>query len=555
MARGGAKNQKTTAPKKPAKDKPAATSKARGKSTSRRKAPTPTPDPKSSDSEPEEEQAQGEGTSKDGIPKIDSQHWKGDRSFKLIQVVSDNTNIRRGLYPEKGQNVATSKGGGQPKTHWHWEVAKGVFTNDADFSEAFALALLPGPSATKSNPLQQKWGKKIKNRLDVMAGKVGKFITEMGQTGAGLESAEAINQNQNPQLWNKWLEIEKTCPWFWEMGDLVGQRPNRVWVGLGNSGTQIGPSVLDSCKNDDSLGAEDEINPRNEADTSSDAANILSPPFIPSTTPPVTEDDPSLTLLDADHDVAPNTDVIDVKPMTSTKPTGATVKRKNNAAAKSSNKRPKAPNTYEEKFVEAAVAEEATEQKRLDVEKAKINAAMTIKVEAECNKTAQAKARMKLKLDYRLKRKQMKQDAKDKAARKKEENTQKGGMTAMNMGMESNAELTVEDYRFPAHHSGSLLQNLLIDNESDCERSDSEGEVDSDDEDDDDEEEARHSAWVSSLEPDVSVISAGNADIDLDAKAIRDIVETGNAPQFASATSREDSSTFEKAETDPSKDL
>ncbi|KAH6905545.1 hypothetical protein BKA70DRAFT_1503953 [Coprinopsis sp. MPI-PUGE-AT-0042] len=100
-----------------------------------------------------------------------------------------------------------------------------------------------------------------------------------------------------------------------------------------------------------------------------------------------------------------------------------------------------------------------------------------------------------------------------------------------------------------------LASNLLIENESDGEESDSESEADSDDEDDEEEEEARHSAWVASLEPDVSVINAGNADIDLDAKAIRDIVETGDIPQFASATSHEASSAFEKAETDPWKDL
>lgn len=57
--------------------------------------------------------------------------------------------------------------------------------------------------------------------------------------------------------------ISATCPWFFEMRDLIAERPNMVPVGLGNSTTDIDPSILDPSL-DNGTDDEDKANNDNE---------------------------------------------------------------------------------------------------------------------------------------------------------------------------------------------------------------------------------------------------------------------------------------------------
>ncbi|KAH6887386.1 hypothetical protein BKA70DRAFT_1122229, partial [Coprinopsis sp. MPI-PUGE-AT-0042] len=294
-------------------------------------------------------------------------------SYSLINTIAESEKVKRGLLGEKGANVSTSEGGGQPKTYWHWDVAKTLFAKHPDYCESFAAALLPGPKG-KANPMQAKWGEKVKNRLAVMNSAVRKYCDEMGKTGEGLRSGEEIDKERNISLFNKWEKIKKDCPWFFEMRDLVGERPNRNPVGIGNSTSEIDVEALEGGEEGgeegdgpgDSEDDEDAI-PQNDADTSSE---------------PGTNFDP-LAPLDIQEDVKP---VIPAK-------------RKPSMQAPPAKKAKLTG--FEHKFVDVATAEETTEQRRLEIEKVKIEGAFALQLEREKTKVERERIRTEAKLRHK----------------------------------------------------------------------------------------------------------------------------------------------------------
>ncbi|KAI0073912.1 hypothetical protein K474DRAFT_1558619, partial [Panus rudis PR-1116 ss-1] len=72
----------------------------------------------------------------------------------------------------------------------------------------------------------------------------------MGETGAGIERAEQIDTSKKSPFVNKWLEIQAVFPDFFRMKALIAERPNVVPTGIGNSASDIDPSVLSTQSED-----------------------------------------------------------------------------------------------------------------------------------------------------------------------------------------------------------------------------------------------------------------------------------------------------------------
>jgi hypothetical protein len=89
------------------------------------------------------------------------------------------------------------------------------------------------------------------------------YNTEMGETGAGIENAADIDMSVTNAFTTKWgtfcasihhtcqlisvqnpAEISAKCPWYFDMRNLIGQRPNLVPTGVGHSGTAVAPGVI-----------------------------------------------------------------------------------------------------------------------------------------------------------------------------------------------------------------------------------------------------------------------------------------------------------------------
>ncbi|KAI0037782.1 hypothetical protein FA95DRAFT_1613888 [Auriscalpium vulgare] len=164
--------------------------------------------------------------------------WDTDEALcnAMLAAITDDDEIRQGLYKDPGGNSSTQDGGGQKKRHWHEKVANIIFAAHPKYKDAFALS-----TTLKA---KQKWGEKVKNRLSRMEKLTRKYIAELGETGAGIERKEDIDWEKPNAFTNKFAQIDAAFPYFFAMRDLIAERPNIVPVGLGNSTTGFDPSKM-----------------------------------------------------------------------------------------------------------------------------------------------------------------------------------------------------------------------------------------------------------------------------------------------------------------------
>ena len=130
----------------------------------------------------------------------------------MITAISDDPEIKQGLFPSPGGNVSTQNGGGKPKTEHQWAICVALFKDHPVYSTSFALA--------QTAKEKEKWTIKIKNWLKKyvvhiisvfqhlpghsMSTKTHKYMEEMGQTGAGIEWEADINMDVPNTFTTKW---------------------------------------------------------------------------------------------------------------------------------------------------------------------------------------------------------------------------------------------------------------------------------------------------------------------------------------------------------------
>lgn len=78
-------------------------------------------------------------------------------TWELIAAITDDDTVKQGLFPGRGGNASTARGGGKKKIDHQYEVAKALFSEHEKYGDAFKLA-----QDTKQKNL---WATKIKNRL------------------------------------------------------------------------------------------------------------------------------------------------------------------------------------------------------------------------------------------------------------------------------------------------------------------------------------------------------------------------------------------------------
>ncbi|KLO06215.1 hypothetical protein SCHPADRAFT_946284 [Schizopora paradoxa] len=165
--------------------------------------------------------------------KIDI-NWDENTTWALVNNITDDDKIRQGLFPDAGGNVSTGKGGGKTKTEWHELLAKRVFLDHEQYGPLFART-----ANTTSG--MKAWALKIKNRIQKLVRETQTYKQQMGTTGEGIQ-ADQIQEGS--KLENLWQDILQEFPYFAEMRELVGSRPNLNPVGIGNLATDIDATVL-----------------------------------------------------------------------------------------------------------------------------------------------------------------------------------------------------------------------------------------------------------------------------------------------------------------------
>ncbi|KIM78692.1 hypothetical protein PILCRDRAFT_10917 [Piloderma croceum F 1598] len=140
-------------------------------------------------------------------------------SEALISAITNDPMIKQALFPSPGSNVSGSKGGGKPKTDFHWQLCQILFTDH----ETYGLAL---------------------RKAEEMGTITNGHKKTMGETGAGITRADEIDMTKENHFTNKWAVIQETCPWFFEMRELIGERPNIVPSSLGNGNSRMDMSTF-----------------------------------------------------------------------------------------------------------------------------------------------------------------------------------------------------------------------------------------------------------------------------------------------------------------------
>jgi hypothetical protein len=216
--------------------------------------------------------------------------------------------------------------------------------------------------------------------------------TTMGETGAGITRADEIDMTQENHFTNKWgtylvggdkmyllcspfpiLElaiIEETCPWFFEMRELIGERPNIVPSGLGN-----GSSEMDMSTFTDGLGAASE-------EEQEEAAGSPTRWGIENDESELPSNDEADEREDGEEDGKPDSDKGKKKCSMMNKEvsklgrTGAMPGKSKPATrpAKETKKKRKA-----DEFADIAEAEELTRQRQLELARAKVEAKQATK--------------------------------------------------------------------------------------------------------------------------------------------------------------------------------
>ncbi|KAJ7489024.1 hypothetical protein FB451DRAFT_1390209 [Mycena latifolia] len=221
--------------------------------------------------------------------------WKPPAlSQTLITLIMEDKAIKQSLYPPCGPNASTTEGGGQPKVHAHWKLFRLLLGNVPKYATALLTVKTPKERLAYAN--------KIKNRLSTMARITREYNAEMGETGAGIDNADQIDMTVKNPFTTKWAKISATCPWYFDMRNLIAQRPNLVPTGLGHSSTGADAGVILPEPTTEEAEAEDEVVQTEEMEEQDDTSGS---PFPWETTPGRTPDYEShkRTFSDVDVDV------------------------------------------------------------------------------------------------------------------------------------------------------------------------------------------------------------------------------------------------------------
>ncbi|KAI5777174.1 hypothetical protein EDC01DRAFT_636106 [Geopyxis carbonaria] len=146
-------------------------------------------------------------------------------TWKLLGVLEDHDNYRRAVWPRPGDRST-----GETKISWCERVARTMLEDNTEYADLVEKEL-------------RFYGNSVKGKLRKLQVLYKQKKEEMGETGAGLGGADEITEGSD--LANKWEEIQKECPYFYTLRNLLGERPNISEPCRANGTTQLDLSSLD----------------------------------------------------------------------------------------------------------------------------------------------------------------------------------------------------------------------------------------------------------------------------------------------------------------------
>lgn len=136
-------------------------------------------------------------------------HWTAENfglTWAMITVLSEFDAIRRTIWPCEG-DAAT----GKTKAEAYSDLAICLLENISQYTDYVYT-----PERVKH------YGQMIKGKITKLQEQYNAAKERLGVTGAGLPTEEAIWAKS--ELQNVWDAVKRTCPYFYKLRDLIGNR-------------------------------------------------------------------------------------------------------------------------------------------------------------------------------------------------------------------------------------------------------------------------------------------------------------------------------------------
>ncbi|KAF8994184.1 hypothetical protein BDQ17DRAFT_1545698 [Cyathus striatus] len=157
-------------------------------------------------------------------------------TFLLLNALTSDERIRYALFP--GPHTRTRS----VKTDWNWKLAIVMFKGHETYAQVFKPAI-------RKAELRGFWSDLVKGRLDEMVEIALKHYFSLGPEGKTLWAENQLVPGS--PLHSKWLVIKQTTPWYFEVNELIGDRPDLKPYVI-NSRTPLDLDCLRTSKRSDS---------------------------------------------------------------------------------------------------------------------------------------------------------------------------------------------------------------------------------------------------------------------------------------------------------------
>lgn len=135
--------------------------------------------------------------------------FSGPSTFELINVLTDYPNLRKSNWPISGERVH-----GTSKIQTCKEIAMRLLQDHEVYGEF-----------VKTEEGLKVYAQSVKTQIHTMEIKWREAKTNLGVTGGGLNHEDEIWQDEKGQkVRDKWEEVKKSCPYYYDLKRLLGER-------------------------------------------------------------------------------------------------------------------------------------------------------------------------------------------------------------------------------------------------------------------------------------------------------------------------------------------
>ncbi|TRM55208.1 hypothetical protein BD626DRAFT_477104 [Schizophyllum amplum] len=179
------------------------------------------------------------GDEQEADPK-ERTRWTRGMELGIVTTISDNPAIQNSLFPPAKMATQGRKlkdANTLPKESAYWGLIDGTLKESEEYKAIW-------PSIASDAQKRKQWVNKTKGKLRKMVKTVNEWRETLGKTGEGLHSKDEVDTTKPNRFTNLHDACMADCPYFWELRNIIAERPNHVPQGVGNNSSAIDMSAL-----------------------------------------------------------------------------------------------------------------------------------------------------------------------------------------------------------------------------------------------------------------------------------------------------------------------